>query len=190
MSATASGATAPAAGGGMSTKTKLLIALGVWVGGMVLLFVIWNGWLLALFGTHGTGLLPGQPTEAMIERGPYRLSRNPLYVGLLVLYVRPEGDLRVPANNIDLAFAATRPEVRGSGAGLTLTAFALQWAHDHGYESITTDWRMVNLLSSRFWPRRGFRPIVAGDRGPGPRPLTESPRRDGRTPDSNAQANP
>ena len=23
---------------------------------------------------------------------------------------------------------------------------------------MTVDWRMVNLLSSRFWPRRGFRP--------------------------------
>jgi hypothetical protein len=23
---------------------------------------------------------------------------------------------------------------------------------------MTTDWRAVNLLSSRFWPRRGFRP--------------------------------
>jgi F-type H+-transporting ATPase subunit a len=42
MSATASGATAPAAGGGMSTKTKLLIALGVWVGGMIVLFVIFG----------------------------------------------------------------------------------------------------------------------------------------------------
>jgi len=79
-------------------------------------------------------------------------------VGMLILYPRPEGDLRVPAENIDLAFAATRPEARGSGVGLALTAFALRYAHEHGYRSMTTDWRMVNLLSSRFWPRRGFRP--------------------------------
>jgi GNAT superfamily N-acetyltransferase len=79
-------------------------------------------------------------------------------VGLLILYRRPEGDLRVPANNIDLAFAVTRPEVRGSGAGLALTDFALRFAHEHGFRSLTTDWRSVNLLSSRFWPRRGFRP--------------------------------
>jgi protein-S-isoprenylcysteine O-methyltransferase Ste14 len=56
-----------------------------WV--LVLLFVLWNGWSLALFGRHETGLLPGQATQAMIEEGPYRLSRNPLYVGLLALYL-------------------------------------------------------------------------------------------------------
>jgi GNAT superfamily N-acetyltransferase len=79
-------------------------------------------------------------------------------VGMVGLYRRPEGDLRVPAHNIDLAFAATRDEVRGSGAGLALTAFAHRWAHEHGFRSLTVDWRSVNLLSSRFWPRRGFRP--------------------------------
>jgi protein-S-isoprenylcysteine O-methyltransferase Ste14 len=56
-----------------------------WV--LVLLFVVWNGWSLWLFARHETGLLPGQPTEAMIAEGPYRLSRNPLYVGLLTLYL-------------------------------------------------------------------------------------------------------
>ena len=79
-------------------------------------------------------------------------------VGLLVLYRRPQGDLRVPASNIDLAFAATRDDVRGSGTGLALTEHAFQWAEEHGFRSMTVDWRSVNLLSSRFWPRRGFRP--------------------------------
>ena len=50
-------------------------------------FVGWNGWSLWLFARHDTGLLPGQSTTAMIEHGPYRLSRNPLYVGLLALYL-------------------------------------------------------------------------------------------------------
>jgi GNAT superfamily N-acetyltransferase len=79
-------------------------------------------------------------------------------VGTLGLYRRPEGDLRVPAANIDLAFAATRPEVRGAGGGLALYAHAMNWAHENGFRSMTVDWRSVNLLSSRFWPRRGFRP--------------------------------
>jgi GNAT superfamily N-acetyltransferase len=64
----------------------------------------------------------------------------------------------VPARNIDLAHVATLDDVRGSGVGLALTAHVLAWAHEQGYRSMTTDWRAVNLLSSRFWPRRGFRP--------------------------------
>ncbi len=78
-------------------------------------------------------------------------------VGHVVLFRRPEGDLRVPPDNIDLAHAATLDDVRGTGVGLALTAFALRWAHEHGFRSVTTDWRSVNLLASRFWPRRGFR---------------------------------
>lgn len=67
------------------------IELGEWrtaVGWtLALLFTVWNGWALWLFGKHKTGLLPGQTTDAMIEEGPYRLSRNPLYVGMLGLYL-------------------------------------------------------------------------------------------------------
>src|SRR3954447_10141270 len=56
-----------------------------WV--LVGLFALWNGWSLLLFSRHSTGLLPGQATHSVIEEGPYRLSRNPLYVGLLALYL-------------------------------------------------------------------------------------------------------
>jgi protein-S-isoprenylcysteine O-methyltransferase Ste14 len=67
------------------------VELGAWrlpLGwALVLLFAGWNGWSLWLFAHHETGLLPGQATHAMIEQGPYRLSRNPLYVGLLALYL-------------------------------------------------------------------------------------------------------
>jgi protein-S-isoprenylcysteine O-methyltransferase Ste14 len=60
------------------------IALG-WA--LVIGFAAWNGWALWLFARHETGLLPGQPTRELIEEGPYRVSRNPLYVGLLALYL-------------------------------------------------------------------------------------------------------
>ena len=78
-------------------------------------------------------------------------------VGHLLLYRRPP-DLRVPVDSIDLAQASTDPAERGSGVGVALTRHALAWAHEHGYPTMTTDWRMTNLLASRFWPRRGFRP--------------------------------
>jgi protein-S-isoprenylcysteine O-methyltransferase Ste14 len=54
---------------------------------LVLFFVAWNGWALLLFARHRTGLLPGQASQALIEEGPYSVSRNPLYVGLLALYL-------------------------------------------------------------------------------------------------------
>jgi len=56
-----------------------------------------------------------------------------------------------------LAFAVTLPEARGSGAGVALTNACFAWSHEAGYESMVTDWRVTNLLASRFWPRRGFR---------------------------------
>jgi GNAT superfamily N-acetyltransferase len=79
-------------------------------------------------------------------------------VGHALLYSRPEGDLRVPSGNIDLAHVATLDDVRGTGVGLALAHHVLRWAHEHDFRSMTTDWRSVNLLSSRYWPRRGFRP--------------------------------
>jgi protein-S-isoprenylcysteine O-methyltransferase Ste14 len=35
----------------------------------------------------GTPILPGRTTTALVVRGPYRFSRNPLYVGLTLLYL-------------------------------------------------------------------------------------------------------
>jgi ribosomal protein S18 acetylase RimI-like enzyme len=56
-----------------------------------------------------------------------------------------------------LAFAIVDPAARGSGAGLALTKACFAWAHEAGYETMVTDWRVTNLLASRFWPQRGFR---------------------------------
>ena len=56
-----------------------------------------------------------------------------------------------------LGWAATDPAVRGTGAGVALTEGAFAWARGRGHETMVTDWRVTNLLSSRFWPARGFR---------------------------------
>jgi len=86
---------------------------------LVLLFVGWNGWSLWLFHRHQTGLLPGQATHAMIEEGPYRLSRNPLYLGLLALYLGVAllaptfwGLVLFPAAVMLVLWGAIRPEER------------------------------------------------------------------------------
>jgi ribosomal protein S18 acetylase RimI-like enzyme len=63
---------------------------------------------------------------------------------------RPEGAALI-------GWAATNPEVRGAGTGLALTHAAFAWARERGHETMVTDWRVTNLLASRFWPARGFR---------------------------------
>jgi GNAT superfamily N-acetyltransferase len=78
-------------------------------------------------------------------------------VGHLLLYTGRTG-LRIPEGSIDLAVASTEPAARGAGVGRALTAAALTWAHEQGYSTMTIDWRLTNLLASRFWPNRGFRP--------------------------------
>jgi protein-S-isoprenylcysteine O-methyltransferase Ste14 len=52
---------------------------------LVIAFVGWNGWALLTMAHHRTGLLPGSATVTIISTGPFALSRNPLYVGLLAL---------------------------------------------------------------------------------------------------------
>jgi GNAT superfamily N-acetyltransferase len=87
--------------------------------------------------------LDGRPVS-LVQLAPVEYSGT--HVGL----ARPRGACI-------LGYAATLPEARGTGAGLALTNAAFDWARDHGYETIVVDWRETNLLSSRFWPARGFR---------------------------------
>jgi len=61
-----------------------------------------------------------------------------------------------PAGASFLGFAITYPESRGTGAGVALTDASFAWSRERGYETMVTDWRMTNLLASRFWPKRGF----------------------------------
>lgn len=88
-----------------------------WV--LVLSFAGWNAWSLWLFRRHETGLLPGQATHTLIEEGPYRLSRNPLYVGMLALnlglaFLVPTfwGLVLFPAAVLLVLWGAIRPEER------------------------------------------------------------------------------
>jgi GNAT superfamily N-acetyltransferase len=70
---------------------------------------------------------------------------------------REHRDLLRPERACFLGFASTLPETRGSGIGVVLTNAMLDWAGDEGYRVMVTDWRVTNLLASRFWPSRGFR---------------------------------
>jgi GNAT superfamily N-acetyltransferase len=54
------------------------------------------------------------------------------------------------------AFAAVRPQARGTGAGRALGEAVIDWAAKAGYDRIVADWRSTNLLASRAWPRLGY----------------------------------
>jgi ribosomal protein S18 acetylase RimI-like enzyme len=63
-----------------------------------------------------------------------------------------------PPHGCYLAWGATLPSVRGAGLGLALMQAGDAWAAEAGHRVISIDWRVANLVASRFWPRRGFRP--------------------------------
>ena len=57
--------------------------------------------------------------------------------------------------------SASRPCSRRRAASARAEHWAkavLLWARDAGHPTVVTDWRETNLLSSRTWPRLGFRP--------------------------------
>ena len=68
--------------------------------------------------------------------------------------------LLVPDGCIVLEVAGTQPQFRGRGIGSLLTRAGLAHAFESGYRFCLADWRSANLLASRFWPRRGFRPAA------------------------------
>ncbi len=55
--------------------------------GLVVAVVLWDSWALWLMARHRTALLPGGSTRMILDRGPFRVSRNPLYLGLIAVDV-------------------------------------------------------------------------------------------------------
>lgn len=72
-------------------------------------------------------------------------------VGHVTLFPDPQH-----ADALHLASTAVVPEVRGTGVGRVLTAFALEHAAERGFPYVRTNWRVTNLVASRYWPARGF----------------------------------
>ena len=61
-------------------------------GGVLLAIgVIIAGWSQVLFRKAHTTTVPGERSARLITSGPYRISRNPMYVGLVLAYVGTAG---------------------------------------------------------------------------------------------------
>ena len=63
----------------MPARVAALLFLGCYM----LLF----GWSYLLFRRARTSMVPIKPSMALVVHGPYRLSRNPMYLSLLCLYL-------------------------------------------------------------------------------------------------------
>jgi protein-S-isoprenylcysteine O-methyltransferase Ste14 len=44
-------------------------------------------WALATFRAAGTAISPNRPASTLVTHGPFRLSRNPMYLALSLLYL-------------------------------------------------------------------------------------------------------
>ncbi len=82
-------------------------------------FAIWNGWTLVTMAAARTAVLPGGATRQILDRGPFRISRNPLYIGLITLDVgltllwpSAWALLLVPVGVVLLFWGAIAPEER------------------------------------------------------------------------------
>ena len=69
---------------------------GVSVAGGVLfgMGAVIAGWGLLTFRAACTTTVPGQTSSRLVTWGPYRFSRNPMYIGLIVAYLGEAGILR------------------------------------------------------------------------------------------------
>jgi ribosomal protein S18 acetylase RimI-like enzyme len=74
--------------------------------------------------------------------------------------VPSDTDYLSPENCVELGLAGTVAERRGRGIGTALARHGLREARAAGADFCLTDWRSTNLLSSRFWPSVGFRPVA------------------------------
>ncbi len=68
----------------LATLGVTLVALGVTLVGLGVLLAAWGR---SVMERAGTNVNPMLPTTALVTTGPFRRSRNPLYVALTLMYV-------------------------------------------------------------------------------------------------------
>lgn len=70
-----------AAGFGLEIPVRRGVGLTLIIGGLLL-----DGMAAGLFRRRGTAVEPWKPSTVLINEGPYRFSRNPIYVGFAITY--------------------------------------------------------------------------------------------------------
>jgi protein-S-isoprenylcysteine O-methyltransferase Ste14 len=69
------------------------VSLTSQIGGAVLFLIgaTIAGWGLFIFHNARTTTVPGETSIKLVTSGPYRFSRNPMYVGLVIAYIGEAG---------------------------------------------------------------------------------------------------
>jgi protein-S-isoprenylcysteine O-methyltransferase Ste14 len=70
------------------TVSPTAARMGVTTGGVLFAVgAVIAGWCLIIFHQARTTTAPGESSVKLVTRGPYRFTRNPMYVGLSLAYV-------------------------------------------------------------------------------------------------------
>jgi protein-S-isoprenylcysteine O-methyltransferase Ste14 len=69
-------------GGTMSPRTFEIAGVALLLAGLVLML-----WGLYTFARVRTGIIPHRPSTKIVDHGPYRFSRNPMYTGMSTAYL-------------------------------------------------------------------------------------------------------
>ena len=69
-------------------------------------------------------------------------------------------NMMIPEKSIEIPIGGTIEESRGTGVGDMLTKLIFNKAIKLGFENAIVDWRIANLSSSNFWPKKGFQPVA------------------------------
>ena len=82
---------------GAGLNERLPLDLGVqmaapvqyWLGGAIIVgsLLILGLWPVVLFRRSGQSEMPWTPTSSIVERGPYRFTRNPMYLQMVVVCI-------------------------------------------------------------------------------------------------------
>lgn len=66
----------------VDAMARKVLAVALIIGGLGIEF-----WAAGLFQKAGTNVVPYKPATALVTDGPFRFSRNPMYVGFLFTYL-------------------------------------------------------------------------------------------------------
>ncbi len=70
-------------GPGLGSANWRALAAG---GALALVGLAIGGLAVRQFRSAGTSVVPGEPSTVLLESGPYRYTRNPIYIGFILIY--------------------------------------------------------------------------------------------------------